>query len=140
MRCTPSSTRWCRGERWLGDADALFLPRDRADPLVALPWQTWGRLVPGCCGQRQWQPIQKTAYWRRRADARQNSAPAGSAGDPEAIAVDQLIEPTYGDFAETAAIAQSSKAIHPPPPVFGSAPPLQARYAPSAAGRRRRRG
>jgi Holliday junction resolvase len=34
-------------ERWLGDADALFLRRDRADPLVVLPWQTWARLVPG---------------------------------------------------------------------------------------------
>jgi hypothetical protein len=34
-------------ERWLGDADALFLPRDRADPLVVPPWQTRARLVPG---------------------------------------------------------------------------------------------
>jgi hypothetical protein len=34
-------------ERWLSDADALFLRRDRADPLVVLPWQTWARLVPG---------------------------------------------------------------------------------------------
>jgi hypothetical protein len=33
-------------ERWLGDADALFLRRDRADPLVVLPWSTWVRLVP----------------------------------------------------------------------------------------------
>jgi hypothetical protein len=34
-------------ERWLGDADALFLRRDRAEPLVVLPWATWTRLVPG---------------------------------------------------------------------------------------------
>jgi hypothetical protein len=34
-------------ERWLGDTDAVFLRRDRADPLVVLPWQTWARLVPG---------------------------------------------------------------------------------------------
>jgi hypothetical protein len=27
-------------ERWLGDADALFLRRYRADPLVVLPWTT----------------------------------------------------------------------------------------------------
>jgi len=34
-------------ERWLGEFDALFLRRDRADPLVVLPWSTWARLVPG---------------------------------------------------------------------------------------------
>lgn len=28
-------------ERWLGDNDVLFLVRDRAEPLVVLPWRTW---------------------------------------------------------------------------------------------------
>jgi hypothetical protein len=32
-------------ERWLGDFDVLFLRRDRADPLVLLPWATWERLM-----------------------------------------------------------------------------------------------
>jgi Holliday junction resolvase len=32
-------------ERWLSDADALFLRRDRAEPLIVLPWRTWRRLV-----------------------------------------------------------------------------------------------
>jgi hypothetical protein len=32
-------------ERWLGDADALFLRRDRAESLVVLPWSTWARLL-----------------------------------------------------------------------------------------------
>jgi hypothetical protein len=32
-------------ERWLGDYDELFLHRDRADPLVVLPWETYARLV-----------------------------------------------------------------------------------------------
>jgi Holliday junction resolvase len=32
-------------ERWLGDFDALFLRRDRADPLVVLPWRVWARLL-----------------------------------------------------------------------------------------------
>jgi Holliday junction resolvase len=32
-------------ERWLSDADALFLRRDRSDPLIVLPWQTWLRLI-----------------------------------------------------------------------------------------------
>jgi hypothetical protein len=31
--------------RWLGDHDALFLTRDRADPLVVLPWSTWIELL-----------------------------------------------------------------------------------------------
>jgi hypothetical protein len=30
-------------ERWLGDADMLFLRRDRAEPLVVLPWRVWAR-------------------------------------------------------------------------------------------------
>jgi len=28
-------------ERWLGDADILFLRRDRPEPLVVLPWRIW---------------------------------------------------------------------------------------------------
>jgi hypothetical protein len=32
-------------ERWLGDADALFLRRDRAEPVVVLPWRIWARMV-----------------------------------------------------------------------------------------------
>lgn len=32
-------------ERWLSDADALFLRRDRQGPLVVLPWRVWARLI-----------------------------------------------------------------------------------------------
>ncbi len=32
-------------ERWLGDSDILFLRRDRADPLIVLPWSAWARLL-----------------------------------------------------------------------------------------------
>ena len=32
-------------EKWLGDYGALFLRRDRADPLVVLPWSTWVTLL-----------------------------------------------------------------------------------------------
>lgn len=32
-------------ERWLADNDLILLRRDRADPLVVLPWSTWERLV-----------------------------------------------------------------------------------------------
>ena len=28
-------------ERWLSDNDALFLWRDRQQPLVVLPWRVW---------------------------------------------------------------------------------------------------
>lgn len=34
-------------ERWLGDNDVLFLRRNRADPLVVLPWAVWARLIKG---------------------------------------------------------------------------------------------
>lgn len=32
-------------EGWLSKNDVLFLRRDRAEPLVVLPWSTWERLV-----------------------------------------------------------------------------------------------
>jgi hypothetical protein len=32
-------------EKWLGDYQALFLRRNRADPLVVLPWSTWVTLL-----------------------------------------------------------------------------------------------
>ena len=32
-------------EKWLGDYQVLFLRRDRADPLVVLPWSTWEALL-----------------------------------------------------------------------------------------------
>ena len=37
-------------EKWLAENDLLFLVRDRADPLVVIPWRVWelilGRLKP----------------------------------------------------------------------------------------------
>jgi hypothetical protein len=33
------------GTEWLGTYDVLFLRRDRADPLVLLPWSTWEALL-----------------------------------------------------------------------------------------------
>ena len=32
-------------EGWLASNDVLFLRRDRADPVVVLPWSTWARLI-----------------------------------------------------------------------------------------------
>jgi hypothetical protein len=32
-------------EKWLGNYDALILRRDRADPLVLLPWRVWARIL-----------------------------------------------------------------------------------------------
>jgi hypothetical protein len=32
-------------EKWLGENDALFLVRDRQEPMVVLPWATWERLL-----------------------------------------------------------------------------------------------
>jgi len=32
-------------ERWLADADVLFLRRDRAEPLVLLPWRSWATVL-----------------------------------------------------------------------------------------------
>ena len=32
-------------DKWLGEHDAMFLVRDRADPLVLLPWRTWEQML-----------------------------------------------------------------------------------------------
>ena len=32
-------------EKWLGEYQVLFLRRDRADPLVLLPWSSWVALL-----------------------------------------------------------------------------------------------
>lgn len=32
-------------EGWLGDNDLMFLRRDKAAPLVVLPWSTWERVA-----------------------------------------------------------------------------------------------
>ncbi len=32
-------------ESWLGENDALFLWRDRAEPLVVLPWRVWRTII-----------------------------------------------------------------------------------------------
>jgi hypothetical protein len=32
-------------EKWLGEYQVLFLRRNRADPLVVLPWSTWVTLL-----------------------------------------------------------------------------------------------
>jgi hypothetical protein len=39
-----ATARTSRLERWLGDNDALFLRRDRAEPMIVLPW-IWARLL-----------------------------------------------------------------------------------------------
>lgn len=36
-------------ERWLSDHDILFLRRDRAEPLVVLPWNTWVVMLRYMC-------------------------------------------------------------------------------------------
>jgi Holliday junction resolvase len=76
-------------ERWLGDADALFLRRDRAAPLVVLPWATWVRLVPSMSGRTAAAAnaeihvlAQLAADVAQAASAK--GAPEGAAGDSEA--------------------------------------------------------
>lgn len=49
-------------ERWLGDYDALFLHRARAEPMVIIPWRVWVQLL-GSDGQ-----------WQRERRKRQRDA------------------------------------------------------------------
>jgi hypothetical protein len=32
-------------ENWIGGYDALFLRKDRTDPMVLIPWRVWAQLV-----------------------------------------------------------------------------------------------
>jgi hypothetical protein len=32
-------------ETWIGHYDALFLRKDRTDPMVLIPWRVWAQLV-----------------------------------------------------------------------------------------------
>ena len=32
-------------ENWIGNYDALFLRKDRAEPIVLVPWRVWAQLV-----------------------------------------------------------------------------------------------
>src|SRR4051794_7103893 len=32
-------------ENWIGEYDALFLRKDRTDPMVLIPWRGWAQLV-----------------------------------------------------------------------------------------------
>jgi Holliday junction resolvase len=32
-------------ENWIGEYDALFLRKDRTDPMVLIPWRVWALLV-----------------------------------------------------------------------------------------------
>jgi Holliday junction resolvase len=32
-------------ENWIGEYDALFLRKDRTDPMVVIPWRVWAQLV-----------------------------------------------------------------------------------------------
>lgn len=45
VKARASGTGFKMLEQWLGDADVLFLRRDRQKPLVVLPWSTWQRLL-----------------------------------------------------------------------------------------------
>jgi hypothetical protein len=103
-------------ERWLGDFDALFLRRDRADPLVVLPWQTWARLVPGMArqGGASGRQAQEAAAVAPLDTLPADGAPAAAAGDCVGNALDELIaahQATHGDFADTAAVAQALKSV-----------------------------
>jgi Holliday junction resolvase len=45
-------------ERWLGEYDALFLKRNRQEPLVVIPWRVWSSLIRGGA---QWQAENRNA-------------------------------------------------------------------------------
>jgi hypothetical protein len=45
VKARKNGTGFAQLEKWLGDYDALFLRRDRADALVLLPWRIWADLI-----------------------------------------------------------------------------------------------
>jgi hypothetical protein len=59
-------------ERWLGSYDALFLRRDRQEPMVVLPWRVWSLLVGGSECQR-----------RSNGNGREHEHGTEPSGDPQ---------------------------------------------------------
>ena len=49
-KCRAGGSGFTTIERWLADNDFLFLRRDRAEPLVVMPWPIYVRLMQGECG------------------------------------------------------------------------------------------
>jgi hypothetical protein len=45
VKARKSGAGFAQLEKWLGEYDALFLRRDRADALVVLPWRVWSALL-----------------------------------------------------------------------------------------------
>jgi Holliday junction resolvase len=45
VKARKSGAGFVQLDRWLGEYDALFLRRDRADPLVVVPWRVWAALL-----------------------------------------------------------------------------------------------
>ena len=45
VKARQSGTGFVTLERWLGNNQVLFLRRDRAKPLVVLPWETYAKLI-----------------------------------------------------------------------------------------------
>jgi len=45
VKARQNGAGFARLEKWLGNYDALFLRRDRADALVVLPWRVWADLI-----------------------------------------------------------------------------------------------
>lgn len=45
VKARASGSGFATLERWLADHAALFLRRDRAEPIVVLPWSTYERLI-----------------------------------------------------------------------------------------------
>jgi hypothetical protein len=45
VKARRSGAGFATTERWLGEFDLLVLRRDRADPIVVLPWRTWAALL-----------------------------------------------------------------------------------------------
>jgi len=80
-------------ERWLGDYDVLFLRRDRRDPLVVLPWETWQRLVGG------------KAWLREHRRPLQGAISGAPAAQDEGGANGKTERPTNGTRAGVAASA-----------------------------------
>lgn len=68
-------------ERWLGEYDALFLKRDRQEPMVVLPWRVWARLCKA--KDLTWQPDAKSTP-RGKTSAKPADANGGSNARTEA--------------------------------------------------------
>ena len=106
-------------ERWLGDNDGLLLRRNRAEPLVVLPWEVWAALLVSV--RKAWErglrkELQDEIFVRRAGGVVADEAKPPRMKLTHRICPDGVVRPIEGGSDGSTQVLQT------PPPVASSVP------------------